>query len=518
MSNKMNGQLGLPQNVACSFYSKENGDIGFLKSEGQDVTAEIGTGEMEGRPVIRLNLASLGYTGLLGKLRWFFRSDDQRSSDDARIKQVLTSLKFSEDVLQKIYNHLGNDDQAQGEKRFLSYVRNGKITFERVGFSNKEGQGSRSKFYIVINDQKGAGGLNRFFIGFSQKGTPCAVLESRGEEGKKLSAPPECAHGLKGAHIAHIKRYEEGNSATVKVMKLGGMSLEKLLVRLKKSKIDLSQAQRLEIYRNIFSVLAQLHGQGIVHRDVKEANLVLQELGKQLKSLELMLIDLDTLKKENESCSPIDGTFLYFSPERFPAAKKRAEELIEQKEKKKRISPSYQADPKDDVWAALMMICSIEWEVSQRGGESLLSAPFLKRYHHFMENRLSIAGERDRFRRYIAACEYSIEGIGDLFSKDEVNDLFYSLQSSKDFPLDAVVRQAASLKAEKRSSAQELHEKIEKLQHDSSGGEEPKKVSDLSETSRLLEHRVVGVQAAGAGSESIVTSIFASIQGFFQNL
>lgn len=413
----------MSNDVYCSIYpkpAKEGGGIGFRTSEGTDLPSHQ-ISKMGTRPVIFLNRTSLGYTGFQGKLRWFFKSDDKR------IQEVLKCLHFEKDALKKIYSHLGKGDEAKGKKRFLNYVRKGQISLERIGFSKEKEVESGNdgtkiampKFYLVINNLKGAGGCNTFSIGFSRKGTDRAVLFSKDNFTLKLT---EDILNLKGNGIASIKNAEVESG--VKVTKLGGKDLFSTLEEIR----SLSKIERLSLYRNIFSVLNEIHQKGLVHRDIKLDNLVWFSQGSLSTDQKVMAIDLDFVKKEGRSCSATNGTPFYFSPERMQA-------YIDKSQNSQAI---YTADSKDDVWAAMLMICKIESGVSP--SERLLSQEFLDRFNAYSHiEGMIIVQMRSR-----------IEHLG---SK---SNLFEGLQANSKHPMERIVQEAAETKAGNRLSAGEL--------------------------------------------------------------
>ncbi len=386
--------------------SRKGGKIAFLGDDQLDVTETIRT--MQSRPVICLTRSSLGYAGRLGALRWFF-------SADQRINEVLKSLNFSEDALNKIYSSLGEGDKRKGRKQFLNYVRKGQITLERIGYSKNEEKGKPAKFYIVIGDQKKAGGCNTFSIGFSRKGTARGILKPLQSFNPQLT---DHAYVIKGEGIASIKNFEAG----VKATKLGGKDLKSTLKEIS----SLSKEDRLVLYGNIFSVLDEIHKKGLVHRDIKLENMVWSSEQSLTTDKRVMAIDLDYVAKQGETCSVADGTPLYFSPEHmqsFVVAMGRG----------------YTADSKDDVWAAMLMICAIENEVSPN--ERLISQGFLDRFNAY-------SGIQEG--RLMTIMKSRLEHL-----KSSTN-LFHGIEA--EYPMDCIVQKAA--KAETRSSANELLNQI----------------------------------------------------------
>lgn len=75
-----------------------------------------------------------------------------------------------------------------------------------------------------------------------------------------------------------------------------------------------SEQLAANVMKQIFSALAYLHSKGIVHRDIKCDNILIEEYNKQVI---VKLIDFDTITKLNpeEKLKGVYGTVYYMSPE-----------------------------------------------------------------------------------------------------------------------------------------------------------------------------------------------------------
>jgi len=115
------------------------------------------------------------------------------------------------------------------------------------------------------------------------------------------------------------------SKGTVLVMEhFGGQSMDKVVSQQTNKKLDEASARRL--FQQLISALSYMHGQGVIHRDVKAQNILVSE-----DLSELRLLDFNTACRLEDGALTLTGTADYMPPE----------VLLEQ-------SPSESSD----IWAA----------------------------------------------------------------------------------------------------------------------------------------------------------------------
>lgn len=77
--------------------------------------------------------------------------------------------------------------------------------------------------------------------------------------------------------LHHTREFENLFILALELAK--GGSLEKLLSRIKRGEIVLTDAQQAEIIRCLLEALQHLHHCGVIHRDLKPANILFREEG-----------------------------------------------------------------------------------------------------------------------------------------------------------------------------------------------------------------------------------------------
>jgi len=329
---------------------------------------------------------------------------------DLEIREVLKDLGFQAGALDNIYRSLGNGNEEVGKDRLLEYIRDGKITVERIGFSKeKENQPVQAKFYIIIDEEKDKGANNQFYIGYSRSGTIRGIIKDVHGKRRVLELAEKLSS--KDTFDDHIQRrcsrimsHEPG----VKACQLGGSNLWNLDLS------KLTRSERFKLYISIFEGLNVIHKIG-VHQDVKPGNIVVD--GENCA----MFIDFDTIKESNKETPLRTGTLQYFSPERL---------------RKYYDKQTIVASKMDDVWAAMLTICELEAKLPK--SERLLSDQFVNRTKEYFQ---------------------TLKGLDDSSIKKRIeylqlfNNLFYYLKPDPKYPLDAVVYETAHTNPRERYSA-----------------------------------------------------------------
>ncbi|MBS0653193.1 MAG: hypothetical protein JSR39_06635 [Verrucomicrobia bacterium] len=335
-----------------------------------------------------------------------------------------------------------------GEKQFFELVKQGRVSIERVGHRKSSGE---DKYYLIIKKPDASGAFSSFQIGYSRKGEKRGVniekdyadiahspeeIELLQKEREVKTQNLELAKRLtkeNAPNVCQMMNYEDG----VKVSRLGSMSLDKL---------DLSQltkAQRLKLYRSIFEGVFQMHSVGLCHRDLKCENVVVH-INENGEAVAWIIDILDFLEEEGENRlgTAIIGTKHMWSQDSVEAYEK------EQAQRNQPVKePVALANPKDDVWAAMLMICQLESKLPEQ--DRMLSPEFMEMFKTYKENVMDEGFIRrfcSKFREYFEAHP------GNLFAADQ--------PPATDYPLDRLVYQMAATQHEARPSAKEVLERF----------------------------------------------------------
>lgn len=361
------------------------------------------------------------------------------------LKREFKGYHFEPGALAKIASDVRN---RIGEKQFFELVKQGRVSIERVG---KRKTGEEDKYYLIIKKPDASGAFSSFQIGYSRRG------EKRGVNIEKdyaniAHSPEEIEllqkeRAVKAQNLVLAKRLTKENAPNVcqmmnfedgiKVSKLGSMSLDKLDLT------QLTKAQRLKLYRSILEGVFQMHSVGLCHRDLKCENVVvhIKENGEAVA----WIIDiLDFLEEEgaNRLGTAIIGTKDMWSPDSVEAYEK------EQAQRNQPVKePVALANPKDDVWAAMLMICQLESKLPEQ--DRMLSPEFMEMFKTYKENVMDQGFIR---RFYSSFQEYFKAHPSNLFEADR--------RPATDYPLDRLVYQMAATQHQDRPSAKEVLERF----------------------------------------------------------
>ncbi|MBX9745164.1 MAG: hypothetical protein K2X08_08150 [Chlamydiales bacterium] len=261
------------------------------------------------------------------------------------------------EILEKLYLYLGKGNSQKGKATFEKYKSYGRVTIEKIG-ADKNGF---SKFYLVVDKQLGVGGWNSCQIGVSQNATLRAIIRPlpgvSDSENLKNAKELRKALGLKyRGPISRVMNCENG----VKVTELGGDNLH-VLSRTN----SLSKKERLIVYKSLLQGLVDLHRHHYVHTDLKTANIVVMK-DDEGAITGVKIIDLDRLSKIGESHNTApEVRYLPYSPERIF------------------VRDQGIASPKDDIWAAMLIICKMESMVSPE--VRWLNPSFISKYEEYQD-------------------------------------------------------------------------------------------------------------------------------------
>ena len=150
------------------------------------------------------------------------------------------------------------------------------------------------------------------------------VTSSYVEDAIRFRREIEAIGKLRHPNIIQIKAAGQYNTCPYIVMELlQGQSLYDLLKKEKRLELD----NCVEIVRQLAETLKYVHGQGILHRDLKPGNVMLAPEGEafQVKLLDFGLATIMELSGINEE-DEIAGTFGYMSPEATGIVKRRIDE------------------------------------------------------------------------------------------------------------------------------------------------------------------------------------------------
>jgi hypothetical protein len=108
---------------------------------------------------------------------------------------------------------------------------------------------------------------------------------------------------------AYIEHFEEGGRLYLVMEKIEGKSLAEML----RSKDRFDEGSALRLLRDASDTLGYLHGQGVVHRDLKPGNVIQRSDGS------FAFVDFGAVRDrmKPEGGSTVVGTFGYMAPEQF---------------------------------------------------------------------------------------------------------------------------------------------------------------------------------------------------------
>lgn len=314
-------------------------------------------------------LDGLGHDGLGKKGARPVITLDSRLSIEEK-EEALGRLGFPSEARERIYDHF-----EKGKEGVLEGLSLGTITLERVGFSKPEKGISEPKFYLIVHDKKGRGGICQFFHGYSRRGTPRAVTTYEGLLPRDSTAAEDLSLRSNPYHesICRLKGHEQG----IKVSELGGESLYDLDIAV------LSRRERWSLYMHLIWSLMNLHAAGYVHGDIKRENIVvIRDASGSI--IGLRFIDLDTLAKTEGGLMKA-GTSALFSPDRM------RETLDSLQQQPRRGSFSTKADSQDDVWSMMGLICELELKAIKNlpdQSQALINPEILKCWDQYVMGML----------------------------------------------------------------------------------------------------------------------------------
>ncbi len=382
------------------------------------------------------------------------------------LKQESKGYDFKPGAVKKIAEEISN---RLGKDKFFLLVKESKVSIERVGqrssrkvgfftFFN-EGKASiekvqqretqkKDKYYLIIRKPECSGGLNSFQIGYSRRGTPRAIIIEQNRTNTVYSSKKirrrkavknqnftlaEQLTKENAPNVCRMMNYED----SIKVLQLGDMNIHKL------DFTNLTKAQRLNLYRGLFKGLFQMHSVGLCHRDLKCGNVVVH-INEQGEPVPWIIDILDFLEEEgkNRLGTAMIGTRRMWSPNAVAAYEKEQAQWNRPEEEKK---PVALANPKDDVWAAMLMICELEFKATEQ--DRMLSPEFIEMFEEYRRTVMD-AGPMSSF------CTNFHN-----YFKAHPHNLFDAERGFvTDYPLNRLVYQMASIQSEERPSSKEVLE------------------------------------------------------------
>ncbi|MGE0669931.1 MAG: hypothetical protein AB7O89_03250 [Parachlamydiales bacterium] len=337
------------------------------------------------------------------------------------LKGEFKSYRFEPGAAAKIASDVRN---RIGEKEFFKLVKQGRVTIERVGQRKSSGE---DKYYLIIKKPDASGAFSSFQIGYSRRGEKRGVniekdytniahsseeIELLQKEQKVKTQNLELAKRLTknyAPNVCQMMNFEDG----IKLSRLGDMSLDKFDLT------QMTKAQRLKLYRSIFEGLFQMHSVGLCHRDLKCENVVVH-IDQNGEAVAWIIDILDFLEEEgaNRLGTAIIGSKHMWSPDSVEAYEK------EQAQRNQPIKePVALANPKDDVWAAMLMICQLECKLPEQ--DRMLSPEFIEMFKTYKENVM----DESFIRRFCVGFHE--------YSKSHPHNIFEAERPpATDYPLD----------------------------------------------------------------------------------
>lgn len=347
-------------------------------------------------------------------------------------EQALKVFGFSEEALQKIYAHF-----QRGREGILEGLENGTIQLHRIGFSKPEKGIPEPKFYLVIQDQEDEGAVNKFFRGYSRKGTSRAITTYNPIEKVSIEPVEDLSRSSNPYHecICRVQGHERG----IKVSELGGENLFQLDIAI------FPKRERWALYMHLIWLLMNLHASGYAHGDIKLENIVIvkDDFGQIVG---LKFIDLDTLVKPGNEI--LSATLAYCPPDQIKGCLREW-----QTSKTLRLV----ARTEDDIWAMMGLICELEWKAVSNDvdleSKALISPRILQHWNQYIEEMFDQTpknqAEIDPFlQQGVARFNAQFPGLEGSF--------FEGLEDG--YPLDPLMVAMSGLKSEARGSASQLFE------------------------------------------------------------
>lgn len=362
------------------------------------------------------------------------------------LKSEFKGYNFTPDAAKKIAHDVRD---RIGEREFFKLVKQGCVAIEKVG-KKKNGE---DKYYLIIKKPDGGGAFSSFQIGYSRQGEKLGVnieksysniahspeeMELLEKEREVKTQSLNLAKRLtkeNAPNVCQMKGFEDG----IKVSRLGETSLDRFDVA------QLTKEQRLKLYRSLVEGLFQMHSVGLCHRDMKVENVVVHR--EKNGDVVAWIIDfLDFLEEDgnNRLGTAMIGTKQMWSPDCVRAYE--LEQAQKRKPQEEQVAVAL-ANPKDDVWAAMLMICQMESKVPEQ--DRLLSPEFMQMFGAYKESVMEQSFIRQfcaRFHEYFDA---------------HPNNLFQGeVGPAIDYPLDRLVYQMGCVDQERRLSSQQVLEQF----------------------------------------------------------
>ena len=168
----------------------------------------------------------------------------------------------------------------------------------------------------VIDQEIGKGAFGVVYLGHHQSNeqdqVAIKVLENNGHLEQQL-AEPEMLSRLKHPNIVRLREYFVYSNQLIIVLDyISGGDLKSAL----ESGRVFSQDEVHELLRSMASALAFAHERNIVHRDIKMANIMLDDAGGQLRFI-LTDFGIGRVAEGVQDRPNTGGTYLFMAPEQF---------------------------------------------------------------------------------------------------------------------------------------------------------------------------------------------------------
>lgn len=187
--------------------------------------------------------------------------------------------------------------------------------------------------YLILNEL-GKGGMGTVFKGWDWKegGRYVALkrpLDANAETVRRLKREAKLLERIDHDHVARLYALEDHGGVPLVVLQyISGVDLRKTIDNRNANRIELPWPTVAKWGRELLAALGAIHAAGVVHRDVKPANIMLREEGRTLSAT---ILDMG-LGKSLSDASGMDGasvggdltqhampigTFAYMSPEQW---------------------------------------------------------------------------------------------------------------------------------------------------------------------------------------------------------
>lgn len=117
---------------------------------------------------------------------------------------------------------------------------------------------------------------------------------------------------LKHSNVIQMREYIREGSKIYIFLEFCSFELNKLLRELPQNRLPLPLGKNL--FRQVLSAIEYLHSRGIVHRDIKPQNLLINNMG-QLKLIDFGVSQILPRWQQTDECSAFEGSPLFQSPE-----------------------------------------------------------------------------------------------------------------------------------------------------------------------------------------------------------